>query len=703
MKRLLLFVVILLLFSSVKKVSASEFPVTVTVNSTSKPISKFIWGADYNGYYAYADAEEFKKSFSDYDTRLKKLGVKMLRYPGGCPSDVYNWKAKDATTDTRMIDRVDWTGTKNYNFLTIEEFLSLTNTLGAEPLYTTNVHYKTEPNICGDTPAHYPNKPSAQENINTLIQDAADLVARYKGKIKYYELGNEQYLVGYTVEEYIAIAVPMARAMKAQDPTIEIGLTSFFNYSIGGLTPTPKPNDVPPNKQSNWLKMIQGIINTSCGDVSCFDFVSSHSYFDVRYLQDNMQYAPLLMYGYGFENTLKDFAPKKIALTEWNTANCWQEKMGDGFPVTLDVSWGMFYEEMLLTMAKKGVFIANYHDITGGSKCSLIRQNPADPSRPWRLAEQVFSLSSVLAGGRIFETDVSSSALIQEVNFYGIKKMPPITAYVGNSPDGKTYVFLLNHHKVQNARVSLDLSAVSARQGEITVNKLVASTGSLSSVTFTPTTETISSLDNIILPPISIVRLSIVPLPAFQSPTNLAVTCGVGGTTATFCWDNKNAPKYNLGLNASSNPAVIEFLPPPGADPYDRWTCQEPVLSVGGTRVCQTQTITPGMTYNNWYVASTSNCGNDRAYSPQQPPFVCAALAGTVTPTLTITPTPITKPAGRADGDADGDKDVDMSDYYYYVSAANGGKIPAWVNPDFNGDGEVGLADRIIVVRTLKL
>lgn len=57
----------------------------------------------------------------------------------------------------------------------------------------------------------------------------------------------------------------------------------------------------------------------------------------------------------------------------------------------------------------------------------------------------------------------------------------------------------------------------------------------------------------------------------------------------------------------------------------------------------------------------------------------------------------------RTKGDADGNGVVNMDDYYYYVSAANGGKIPTWVNPDFNGDGEVNLADRTIVVRSLKL
>jgi len=55
----------------------------------------------------------------------------------------------------------------------------------------------------------------------------------------------------------------------------------------------------------------------------------------------------------------------------------------------------------------------------------------------------------------------------------------------------------------------------------------------------------------------------------------------------------------------------------------------------------------------------------------------------------------------RTKGDADGNGVVEMLDYYYYVGVVNGGKIPANVNPDFNGDGEVGRADREIVIKTL--
>jgi len=68
-----------------------------------------------------------------------------------------------------------------------------------------------------------------------------------------------------------------------------------------------------------------------------------------------------------------------------------------------------------------------------------------------------------------------------------------------------------------------------------------------------------------------------------------------------------------------------------------------------------------------------------------------------ITPTITPVPGCIKKPQG----DANCDGAITITDYLYYVAAVNGGRIPATVNPDFNGDGKVDAADRTIIVNTL--
>ena len=56
----------------------------------------------------------------------------------------------------------------------------------------------------------------------------------------------------------------------------------------------------------------------------------------------------------------------------------------------------------------------------------------------------------------------------------------------------------------------------------------------------------------------------------------------------------------------------------------------------------------------------------------------------------------------RTRGDADGSGVITNADYFYFVTALNGGKIPTTVNPDFSGDGTINADDRKIVVATLK-
>ena len=63
----------------------------------------------------------------------------------------------------------------------------------------------------------------------------------------------------------------------------------------------------------------------------------------------------------------------------------------------------------------------------------------------------------------------------------------------------------------------------------------------------------------------------------------------------------------------------------------------------------------------------------------------------------------------RTKGDVDGNGKFERTDYYYYVSAINGGKIPAsittdtvktYVDADVDGDGAISTLDRSIIMRS---
>ncbi len=56
----------------------------------------------------------------------------------------------------------------------------------------------------------------------------------------------------------------------------------------------------------------------------------------------------------------------------------------------------------------------------------------------------------------------------------------------------------------------------------------------------------------------------------------------------------------------------------------------------------------------------------------------------------------------RTKGDANGDGKVNILDYFYYVAAIFGAKLPPSVNIDLNGDGFISSIDRAILIKTLK-
>lgn len=57
----------------------------------------------------------------------------------------------------------------------------------------------------------------------------------------------------------------------------------------------------------------------------------------------------------------------------------------------------------------------------------------------------------------------------------------------------------------------------------------------------------------------------------------------------------------------------------------------------------------------------------------------------------------------RTKGDADGDGEVNFIDYFYYVAARSGAKLPPNIMPDFNGDNFISDIDKNIVIKSLKL
>lgn len=125
----------------------------------------------------------------------KEAGITVLRFPGGCGTHHYNWK--------------DAAGKKREHFLYgVDEFLKTCGEIGAEPVFTVSYFEGDE-------------------------QDAADLVKYTKARIKYFEIGNEDWhgdhrdIKQVLPQDYAERYLKYYEAMKAADPSIMIGVILY--------------------------------------------------------------------------------------------------------------------------------------------------------------------------------------------------------------------------------------------------------------------------------------------------------------------------------------------------------------------------------------------------------------------------------------------------------------------------------------------
>ena len=141
---------------------------------------------------------------------LKKLPAGLLRFPGGAEADNYHWES-NTLDDPYSYPRRGGPDTTDF-----DEFMALTRQVGAEAVVIVN----TESWVW-------------RRNIDGGVKEAADWVRHCKAKgypVRYWEIGNETYLhAAMTAREYAELVNRYATAMKAVDPTIQIGANGSWN------------------------------------------------------------------------------------------------------------------------------------------------------------------------------------------------------------------------------------------------------------------------------------------------------------------------------------------------------------------------------------------------------------------------------------------------------------------------------------------
>jgi len=174
-------------------------------------------------YYGHSDYGEGiwnpgeDKSVKEVVNLAKEAGITIVRFPGGCGTHHYNWKAA--------------VGKKRGHFLYgIDEFLKTCAEIGAEPVMT--VSYFTGNEQDAADLVEYLNSPNDKNNPNGGMDWAAQRAENghpLPYEVRYFEVGNEvwhgdhQNIKKVLPEEYAKRYLQYYERMKAVDPSIKIG------------------------------------------------------------------------------------------------------------------------------------------------------------------------------------------------------------------------------------------------------------------------------------------------------------------------------------------------------------------------------------------------------------------------------------------------------------------------------------------------
>lgn len=517
--------------------------VTVSKSTQSKTVSANLWSTNLSEKYTNNSDKYLKEYLGGslgIDT-LKSLGTREIRYPTGCSSAFYDWKTAGLHYKTKEGQEV------NSKWLTVDQALNIASQLGSTLYWVVNISTKSYIVSCGQTTLTY-----------SSPEDAASLVRKYRGKIKYFELGNEvQWATGLSRQEYMQTALAFAKAMKAADPSVKISVSGYITNS------KDDPNFI------TWTTDLKKILYQKCGNVNCFDSVTEHPYVHAGFNPNNPQsdtnfpgmlaYYPQLKLKARYSERISEYAPKTLDLTEWNIV-CWDHPY-----VVNTVEHGLFTFENILAMAEAGVPRAQFYALTTTNadiECGITLPNSPTLNPP----AQALKLAMPASGGKILDSKIvsptrtiSSGVNCDQNDCYPERSVNIINAHsVINESTKKIYVLLTNRDASETANIDVNITNY-LPIGSVKLTVLAGNSFQAKSFNQTNQTLTASPVIKVSLPPASIAQLEVpytsaTPPPAtpVSTPPGISPTpIGGGGENSVIAISAMGTPAQGIYPNFS--------------------------------------------------------------------------------------------------------------------------------------------------------
>lgn len=300
-----------------------EVDVTLSIdlkNRSDKPVQPTFFGANLL-FWIDDDASLARPELKD---SLAKAGIRLLRFPGGTVADNYLWKENRLSRNDRF-PYEDGSPTTDWR-----EFLAFARAINVEPIFVVNTETFVREGRIEEGAAY------AAEWVRACMRGG------YKGLR--WEIGNETYWHEVmTAKEYAQVVRVYAKAMRAADPGIKLGVNGHWSIEMVGDKDRIRPDartmvtaanrtysestgkaeyaalvkanqepDIMVGDQKWWPTVISG-----CGDV--VDFLVVHCYYghtaQLRDLDLSLQ---------SVRNLYRQTWPGRkieLAMTEYNTVD----------------------------------------------------------------------------------------------------------------------------------------------------------------------------------------------------------------------------------------------------------------------------------------------------------------------------------------------------------------------------------------------
>jgi alpha-L-arabinofuranosidase len=151
---------------------------------------------------------------------LKRIGVPLLRWPGGCFADLYHWRDGIGPADQRTQRYAESCGERvlDTNAVGTHEFIALCRAIGAEPYLAGNVGSGTPEELCDWVDYCNGTLDTKLARQRTANGHAAPM------NVKYWGIGNESWGCGgnYDPVQYAHEYRRYATMVKRTDPSVEL-------------------------------------------------------------------------------------------------------------------------------------------------------------------------------------------------------------------------------------------------------------------------------------------------------------------------------------------------------------------------------------------------------------------------------------------------------------------------------------------------